>query len=101
MAARILLTPEELESEASSLKQAARNNQDVITRCNQIVTGLLPNWEGQAQTAFRNSFEIKKRAMEQMTNEMNQLADKIIVFAREMRALEQNKTAEANRLANC
>ena len=101
MAARILLTPEELESEATKLETAAKNNQDVITKCDNIVKNLLPNWEGQAQSAFQNSWNIKKKDLVQMTDEMNSLAKQIKNFATRMKALESQKTAQAQTLANC
>ena len=99
MAARILLTTEELLSEAKELQSAVQKNQDVIQKCDSIVNGLLNGWEGDAQRAFAESWKTKRTALVRMTDGMKDLAVKISRFADTMGATEKRAQASAQHLA--
>lgn len=99
MAQRIMLTPEELESEASRLEQMAQQNDDVIKELDGVMQGLVEGWEGDAQRAFSESFNTKKATFQKLSEEMRALAGKVKAFASQMQAEENARASGARNLA--
>ena len=98
MADVVLLTPEELEDEAGQLIQIAEKNDEVIQTLNGVVNGLLSGWEGEAQTAFVESFSKKRDTFERLSTDMRNFAERIKTFASHMRDEETQKAAQAREL---
>ena len=95
---RILLTPEELVSEARSLKSAADTQNTVIRELDSIVNGLLSQWTGDAQREFVSSYNNKKKTFQKMVELMTELAKDITNFAQNMGSMEAQYTNGAKKL---
>ncbi|MBQ3347393.1 MAG: WXG100 family type VII secretion target [Synergistaceae bacterium] len=98
MADLVLLTPEELEEEATQLVNTAKRNDDVINTLNSLEAGLLDGWEGDAQRAFLDSYRKKRETFKSFTEDMTKLANDVKTFAAHMRDEEQQKAAQAREL---
>ena len=98
MADTILLTPEELEEQALQLDTLAERNDEVVNTLNGVVSGLLSGWEGDAQTAFTESFNKKKDVFSRFSEDMRRFSERVKTFASHMRDEEQQKTAQAREL---
>ena len=100
MAARILLTTEELKTEAASLEKAARENDEVLKTLDKIVNGVVSGWEGEAQKAFADSYNKKKATFTKLTDQMLELAKDVKVFASNMETTERQEKDIAGKLGN-
>ena len=95
----IQLTPEVLEEKASSLRDTAARNDDVIGRLDNLVNALNADWEGDAYNAFRESFLAKRETFKSFTQDMSIFADFLVKFADIMRQEEKRQTDAARQLA--
>ena len=95
----IKLTPEVLEEKASSLRDTAARNDDVIGRLDNLVNALNADWEGDAYNAFRESFLAKCETFKSFTQDMSIFADFLVKFADIMRQEEKRQTDAARQLA--
>ena len=94
----IKLTPEVLEEKASSLRQTAARNDDVIDRLNGLVEALNADWEGDAYNAFKESYMTKRETFKSFTGDMSIFADFMVKFADVMREEERRQVVAARNL---
>lgn len=99
MAADILLTPENLLSEASSLLGNKSNLDSVFNQIAQLIASLIEHWHGEAQQAFSDSFNQKRTVFDKFSQDMESFANFMKKYAEEMRQLEANQKAMAGKLA--
>lgn len=98
MAKEILLTPENLESEASKLLGNKSSLDGVFANIASLISGLLEHWRGEAQNAFSNSFTQKRKDFDKFSQNMQEFADFMKKYANEMRELENRHKALAGKL---
>lgn len=90
--ARIKLTPEELAEKASSLRNTAQRNEDVINKLDGIISGLVADWEGDAQRAFEESYRTKRATFQSFTSDMSIFANFLVKFSSTMGNEEEVRT---------
>lgn len=94
----IKLTPEILEDKASSLAQTAARNDEVVDRLQGLIDALNADWEGDAYTAFKASFDAKKATFKSFTQDMEKFVTFLKKFASIMREEEKRQTTVAQQL---
>lgn len=99
MPGKILLTPENLRDEATKLEQTAARNDDVLSKLDSLVNGLVAGWEGEAQAAFINSYNTKKATFKKFTDEMKDFVSFMRNFAQVMEDQERLQKGKADGLA--
>ena len=98
-AAEILVTPERLEEEAGNLTKSKADHDNSLAEMQNVVNGLLQYWRGEAQEAFANSFNNKKKTFEEFSLDLEKFVKFLQRFAEIMRSQERAKTLEAQTLA--
>ena len=98
MAADILLTPENLESEASKLLGDKSNLDSIFQQIANLIAGLINHWHGETQQAFSDSFNQKRTVFDKFSQDMESFAKFIQKYAQEMRELEQGNKTIASKL---
>ena len=96
---KILLTPENLKAEATKLENTAAKNDDVLSKLDNLINGLVEGWEGEAQAAFINSYNSKKESFKKFTEEMKEFVEFMRHFAQVMEDQESLQKAKAAGLA--
>lgn len=99
MAADILLTPENLLSEASKLMSNKAALDNVFSQIAQLIAGLIEHWHGQAQQAFTDSFNQKRAVFDKFSQDMESFAKFMEKYANDMSELENNQKNMAGKLA--
>ena len=98
MAAEILLTPENLESEASSLLSSKSALDSMFSQIANLVAGMVSHWHGETQTAFSDSFTQKRAVFDKFSEDMQRFAEFMKKYANDMRQTEQGNKAIASKL---
>ena len=98
MAADILLTPENLESEASNLLGNKATLDSIFNQIAQLIAGLISHWHGETQQAFTDSFNQKRTVFDKFAQDMESFAKFMQKYASEMRELEQGNKNIASKL---
>ena len=93
--AKIRITPETLEGEATKL-DGYRDNifQLYNTQISTLVINLVNEWEGTAQTAFKSAFDGYKPQFDKFNNDLTQFISLMKTAAAEMRATEESLTSK-------
>ena len=99
MAADILLTPENLLSEASKLMSNKAELDNIFNQIAQLIAGLIEHWHGEAQQAFTNSFNQKRAIFDDFSADMESFARFMEKYAKDMSELENNQKNMASKLA--
>lgn len=98
MAADILLTPENLESEATKLLGEKSNLDSIFQQIAQLIAGLINHWHGETQQAFSDSFNQKRTVFDTFSQDMERFAKFMQNYADKMRQLEQGNKNIASKL---
>ena len=93
--ARIKLTPELLMDCAANLEKVNGKNEDVINRLDNIIATLEIDWEGDAQKAFKDSYNRKRATFANVTLEMKEFVDFLKKFADMMKQEEERQALKA------
>ena len=96
----IKLTPELLEDKASSLRNTAARNDDVVERLDGLINALNADWEGDAYNAFKASFDAKRATFKSFTQDMEKFVTFLKKFASIMREEEKRQTTVAQQLGD-
>ena len=97
--ARIRLTPENLLDYAAQLEKVNGKNEDVINKLDSIINTLAGDfWEGDAQRAFKGSYDKKRSTFENVTLEMKEFVDFLKKFADIMKQEEDRQRIKAEGL---
>ncbi|MBQ9526674.1 MAG: WXG100 family type VII secretion target [Fretibacterium sp.] len=94
----IKITPESLESQAKTLRGQKAEHEQVYGKIKQLVESLVSEWQGEAQTAFVNSFHNKEAVFKQFAVEMESFAQFMDQAAQKMRATEEELKSRAQSL---
>ena len=98
MAADILLTPENLLSEASNLLQCKSELDNIFTQIANLIAGFINHWHGEAQQAFTESFNQKKTVFDKFSEDMAKFADFMKTYANSMQDTEKGNANKARAL---
>ncbi|MBQ3647084.1 MAG: WXG100 family type VII secretion target [Synergistaceae bacterium] len=98
MAADILLTPENLLSEASNLLGNKSNLDSIFSQIANLIASLVEHWHGEAQKAFSDSFQQKRTVFDKFSQDMESFAKFMQKYANEMQQLETNQKNLAGKL---
>lgn len=96
--ADILVTPENLESEASNLMGHKSNLDSIFSEIKSLISGLISHWHGEAQQAFQDSFNQKEPVFTKFSQDMESFANFMKKYAADMRQAEQDGKSLASRL---
>ena len=72
--ALIKITPETLESQAKQLRSYKDQHESTYGQIKTLVNNLVNDWQGEAQSAFQNSFTQKDTVFKQFAQEMENFA---------------------------
>lgn len=95
----IRITPEGLEAQAKELRNQKGEHEQIYARMKQLVNSLTSEWEGQAQTAFLNSFTSKEAFFKQFAEEIEAFVLFMERAAQTMRDTEEQLKAQAQQLS--
>ncbi|MBQ7578043.1 MAG: WXG100 family type VII secretion target [Synergistaceae bacterium] len=98
MAADILLTPENLESEATKLLGQKSSLDSMFQQIANLIAGLIEHWHGETQQAFTDSFNQKRTVFDKFSQDMESFAKFMQKYAGDMRELEQGNKGIASKL---
>ena len=100
MATNILVTPENLESEATSLMGNKSTLDSIFSQIASLVSGLVSHWHGETQQAFSESFAQKRTVFDKFSEDMEKFANFMKKYAGDMRQLEQGNKNIASKLGS-
>lgn len=95
MAGRIKVTPELLRSNASEMRTLRANHDDIINQLSAKVSGLSPEFEGAAATAYINKFDSMRSTFTSFSEMLEEFATKLDAVANTMEAADQQAAAQA------
>lgn len=98
MAGEILLTPENLQTEAANLLNCKSSLDNVFNQIASLVAGLIDHWHGNAQTAFSNSFNSKRTIFDKFSQDMASFAEFMKSYAISMQDTETGNANKASQL---
>lgn len=96
---KILVTPENLKASAKTLLACAAKNDEVIRKLDNLIKGLVSNWQGEAQTAFQNSYNAKRATFKKFTDEIRKFTNFLERYAQTMQDQEDMQKKKAAELA--
>lgn len=96
--ALIKITPETLESQAKQLRSYKEQHESTYGQIKNLVNNLVNDWQGEAQSAFQNSFTQKDTVFKQFAQEMENFAQFMDNAANVMRQTEEGLKARAQQL---
>ncbi len=96
---KILVTPEFLKAKAKELETAQATLNSTMASIQGLADSLPAEWEGQAQTAFLNSYESKKQVYKTFSNDLQKFADFLNDYAGTMDTADVGGASEAGGLA--
>ena len=99
MAADILLTPENLMDEASKLSANRQALEQVFnSKIANLISGLVEHWHGEAQQAFTDSFNQKRKVFDKFSQDMESFVNFMKKYASDMQTTENNQKNLAGKL---
>lgn len=98
MAGEILLTPENLMSEASNLLNYKSALDDIFNQIANLIAGFVSHWHGETQTAFADSFNQKRAVFDKFSQDMASFADFMKTYAISMQDTEKGNANRARSL---
>ena len=90
--AKIKITPENLESQAKTLREYNASHATEYGKMKTLVNNLVAEWEGEAQTAFKNSFDQRDTQFKKFEEDIEGFAKLMDEAARQMRQTEEALT---------
>ena len=100
MAQKIMVTPEMLESTASSIEGLANEYKAQYNELYSTTGNLASTWSGADNVAFVNQIEGFKEDLKLMYDRMNQYAEYLRVTAKGYRETQENVVKQAKSLIN-
>lgn len=85
---QIRLTPEMLRVRAKSYQQEAQKMDEIVRKCNQLITQLHQEWEGKSAIAFQQQFEQLKPNMKKMTQLIETISQQLNQTANAIESLD-------------
>ena len=98
MAGEILLTPENLMSEAANLLNCKSSLDDIFSQIANLIAGLVSHSRGEAMTAFTESFNQKRAVFDKFSQDMAEFANFMKTYATSMQDTEKGNANRARSL---
>ena len=98
MAADILLTPENLQSEASTLLSNKSTLDGIFQQIASLISSLVEHWHGETQQAFQDSFTQKRTVFDKFSEDMQKFAEFMKSYATSMQDTEKGNANKARSL---
>jgi WXG100 family type VII secretion target len=96
--ALIKVTPESLEGQSKELLNKKTEHEQVYANIKKLVNALVNDWQGEAQSAFLQSFTQKEVVFRQFSEEIEKFANFMTQAAQKMRATEEELKSQAQQL---
>jgi WXG100 family type VII secretion target len=96
--AKIRITPETLEGQASKLNGLKEQHESLYTQIKQLVNDVAAEWEGEANTAFTQSFNNNDPAFKKFSEDVESFRQRMTKAAQEMRTAEESVKAKMSQL---
>jgi len=87
--ARIKVTPEQVHQVANEFKRAGTESQQMVTRLEQTMGSLEPDWEGMTKQKFYGEFQQWRTSMRQFVELLNNIGQQLDVIADRFAAADQ------------
>ena len=87
--AKIRITPENLEGQAKTLRGYNAEHNAIYDKMKTLVNNLVAEWEGEAQSAFKNSFDQRNAQFKDFEDKIEDFAKLMDEAARQMRQTEE------------
>lgn len=96
--AKIRITPETLESQATQLNNLKEQHEQVYQQIQSLVNDVATEWEGEANAAFTQSFKGNDTAFKKFGQDVESFRQRMIKAAQEMRQAEEAVKAKMSQL---
>ena len=96
--AKIRITPETLESQATKLNSLKEQHDQVYQQIQSLITDVASEWEGEANTAFMQSFRGNDANFKKFAQDAESFRQRMIKAAQEMRQAEESVKAKMGQM---
>lgn len=87
--ARIRITPDQVRQVGSQFKQASQQSQEMVTRLQNTINGLEPEWEGLTKERFYQEFQQWRTSMTQFVDLLNNIGQQLDAIATRFETADQ------------
>ena len=96
--AKIRITPETLESQATKLNSLNEQHKGIYEQIKSLVNDVATEWEGEANTAFTQSFQSNDAAFKKFSEDVESFRVRMNRAATDMRAAEESVKANMSKM---
>jgi WXG100 family type VII secretion target len=89
--ARIRVTPDQVRQVGGQFKQASTQSQEMVTRLQNTMTQLSPEWEGMSQQRFFQQYEQWRTSMNNYVQMLQQISQELEAIAVRFEQADQTK----------
>ena len=94
----IEITPQELRNKARELETLRETDDNIMRRMRTLVMGLAGFWQGEAQAAYINQFNVNQKRMTEFSETIGKYAALAKEAADEIEAMDRELLAEINKI---
>jgi len=87
--ARIRISPEQVRQVGSQFKQSSQQSQEMVTRLQNTINGIMPEWEGLTRERFYQDFQQWQTSMRQFVDLLNSIGQQLDAIAARFEAADQ------------
>ena len=87
--ARIKITPDQDRQVGSQFKQASQQSQEMVSRLQNTMNGMEPEWEGLTKERFYQEYEQWRNSMNQFVELLNGIGQQLDAIAARFEAADQ------------
>ncbi len=96
--AKIRITPETLDNQANKLNSLNDQHKQIYQQIQSLVSDVAAEWEGEANTAFTQSFRSNDAAFKKFGEDIESFRQRMIKAAQEMRDAETSIKAKMSQM---
>ena len=86
---RIKVTPEQVRQVSGEFKRASGDSQQLVSRLQQAVNNLQPDWEGMTQQKFYSDFQQWQTSMRNFVELLNSISQQLDAIAARFEAADK------------
>ena len=87
--ARIRISPDQVRQVGSQFKQSSQQSQEMVTRLQNTINNIMPEWEGLTQQRFYQDFQQWQTSMTQFVELLNGIGQQLDAIAARFEAADQ------------
>ena len=87
--ARIKITPDQVRQVGGQFKQASQQSQEMVSRLQNTMNGMEPEWEGLTKERFYQEYEQWRSSMNQFVELLNGIGQQLDAIAARFEAADQ------------